>query len=132
MLTVVQNISGLPETPAEERHQAEPCRRDYSFIVEDGPLAILALIVRVTRSPLREIAQDALETVHLRMARAFRISGDTEPSPRPKRTCVPACKPRQGRRPKNSGLLAHRRPSFSRPSFFRVRGLLRGGADAFV
>lgn len=52
---------------------------DYSFVVEDGPQAIIALIVRGTLDPsLREVAQDALETIHLRMGRALtNFKGDT-------------------------------------------------------
>lgn len=52
---------------------------EYSFVVEDGPLAIIALIVRGTLDPsLRETAQDALETIHLRMTGPLSsFSGDT-------------------------------------------------------
>ena len=80
MLTVVQNyIRDSLKLQRKSDTMQSLTAGDYSFIVEDGPLAILALIVRGTPDPsLREIAQDALETVHLRMARELsEYSGDT-------------------------------------------------------
>jgi|GEM_PF-1303458 len=54
---------------------------EYSVIAEEGPLALLALVVRGTPDPaLRGLAQDVLETVHARLGPALRaFDGETEP-----------------------------------------------------
>jgi outer membrane protein OmpA-like peptidoglycan-associated protein len=54
---------------------------DYSIFVEEGPLALIALVVRGTADPsVRGLAQDALETVHARMGPQLRaFDGEIEP-----------------------------------------------------
>jgi OOP family OmpA-OmpF porin len=54
---------------------------EYSIFVEEGPLALIALVVRGTADPsVRGIAQDALETVHTRLGSQLRaFDGETEP-----------------------------------------------------
>ena len=54
---------------------------DYSVLVETGPKAIIALIVRgVPDQTLRPLMQQSLETVHRKLAAPLRsFSGDTSP-----------------------------------------------------
>jgi outer membrane protein OmpA-like peptidoglycan-associated protein len=54
---------------------------DYSIFVEEGPLALIALVVRGTADPsVRSLAQDALETVHTRLGPQLRaFDGEIEP-----------------------------------------------------
>jgi OOP family OmpA-OmpF porin len=54
---------------------------DYSIFVEEGPLALIALVVRGTADPsVRSFAQDALETVHARLGPQLRaFDGEVEP-----------------------------------------------------
>jgi hypothetical protein len=54
---------------------------EYSIFVEEGPLALVALVVRGTADPsIRSRAQDALETVHTRLGPELRsFEGEVAP-----------------------------------------------------
>lgn len=54
---------------------------DYCILVEEGPLALVALIVRgAPGACVRDLAQDAVETAHLRLAAELRsFSGEVGP-----------------------------------------------------
>ncbi len=138
MLTVVQNyIRDSLKLQRKSDTMQSLTAGDYSFIVEDGPLAILALIVRGTPDPsLREIAQDALETVHLRMARELsEYSGDTGAFTEAEtymRPCLVSRDKDGGRKIPVYSLIALA-VVLAAVGFFAVRGLLRGRErDAFV
>lgn len=54
---------------------------EYTIVVEEGPRAILALVIKgVPDGSVREVMQDTLENVHLKLAKQLeKFNGDTEP-----------------------------------------------------
>jgi Outer membrane protein and related peptidoglycan-associated (lipo)proteins len=81
MLTAVRDY--IKDSLSLERSEAVNVLSagEYSIFVEEGPLALIALVVRGTADPaIRSYAQDALETVHTRLGPELRsFEGEVEP-----------------------------------------------------
>ena len=81
MLTAVRDY--IKDSLSLEKEQAVDVLSagDYSIFVEEGPLALVALVVRGTPDPsIRSLAQDALETMHTRLGPELRsFEGDVAP-----------------------------------------------------